>query len=172
MQTEQQADLIRTGASFARGKSKQDYATPWGFIRACEKTYGPITFDLAASAENSKAPADHFFDKEDDSLIQPWHTIPGILWLNPPFDRIAPWADKCFRESLLGAKIFFLTPASVGSNWFRDHVHRRAMVLALNGRITFEGAKDPYPKDCILSVYGIERPGFDVWDWQHTVRIY
>lgn len=153
------------GPTIKRGKSRTDYPTPWEFVRAVEKRFGPLTLDLAASETNTKA--DSYFDVTQNSLVQPWHRYSGNLWLNPPFDNITPWAEKCASESFLGATIFFLTPASVGANWFRDFVHGKALVLGLNGRITFEGATDPYPKDCILSCYGLSA-GFDVWAWQET----
>lgn len=57
-----------------------------------------------------------------------------------------------------------LVPASVGSRWFAEHVHGWARVLALSGRLSFDGIA-PFPKDLILAVYG-EPPGFDVWDWR------
>lgn len=154
---------MSTGASFNRGGSKQDYPTPWEFIHACEKRFGKIVIDLAASAENTKT--EKFFSIEDNSLIQPWHEIAGNGWLNPEFGNITPWAKKCMEESELGAKVLFLTPASIGANWFKNYVHRKALVLALNGRIQFIGTKDPYPKDCILSAFGFGETGFDVWTW-------
>jgi hypothetical protein len=40
-------------------------------------------------------------------------------------------------------------------------------VLGLNGRLTFKGTTAPYPKDCMLSVFGVE-PGFDVWSWRNA----
>lgn len=154
---------MSTGPTINRHKSKQDWATPPEFIEAVEKRFGKIEFDLAASAENTKHTG--FYDEERDSLKQDWHKLYGNLWLNPPFSNIAPWAKKCAEEASLGATILFLTPASIGSNWFRDYVHRKAQVLALNGRITFIGAITPYPKDCILSTYGFPI-GFDVWNWR------
>ncbi len=102
--------------------------------------------------------------------MQEWHKIPGILWLNPPFDNIAPWAKKCAEESRKGAKILFLTPASVGANWFSSHVHRLSFVLGLNGRLAFDPANPTwgYPKDCILSCFGLAGgvTGFDTWAWK------
>lgn len=156
------------GPTIRRGKSKQDHPTPWNFIRACEHRFGPIVFDLAASHGNQKAP--RYFTKEDDSFKQDWHKIPGNLYLNPEFANIAPWAEKCALEGERGAKILFLTPASIGSNWFAEFCHRRALVLALNGRITFEGMDDPYPKDCMLTCFGFGI-GFDVWRWNPSELI-
>lgn len=159
------AEIITpTGASFNRGKSRQDYETPEDFLAAVQKRFGIINCDLAARADNAKGPK--WFDEAVDSLTVDWHRTEGNLWLNPPFDNISPWAEKCAVESEKGAKILFLTPASVGSNWFSNFVFNKAHVLFLNKRLTFVGAKDAYPKDCILSCYGFGKPGFDVWRWK------
>lgn len=156
----------KSGPTVRRHKSNQAYATPPNLIRACEaKFQRRIVWDLAAGEHNAKA--DKWYDAEMNSLVQPWHQISapgGLLWLNPPFDEIGPWAEKCAAESIQGcAPILMLTPASIGTNWFRDFVFRQAMVFALNGRIQFVGASDPYPKDLMLSVYGLGASGFSIW---------
>lgn len=156
--------MSKTGATFNRGGSKQDYQTPAVFMAAVLKRFGPINFDLAASPHNTQHA--NFFSEQDDSLRQEWHKIAGNLWLNPPFSNIAPWAAKCHAESQLGARILFLVPASVGANWFRDHVHRHAFILSLNGRMSFDG-KQPYIKDLVLICHGWG-VGFDTWDWRNT----
>ncbi len=157
------------------GESKQDYGTPRDFLDAVEKRFGPMAVDLAARKDNAKAPL--CITPEQDSLKQDWGTLRGNLWLNPPYENIAVWAKKCaetetgFRckeppeKCTLDRRIFFLVPASIGSNWFAQHVDGKARVLALNGRITFEGCTQPYPKDAILACYG-ETPGFEVWRWK------
>lgn len=153
----------KTGASLARGKSRQDYSTPKDFMRAVINRFGLLSFDLAADSSNKKHP--NFFSPKDDSLKQKWHEIRGLLWLNPPFDPIQPWVEKCAHEASLGAKILLLAPASVGSNWFRDFVYNKSLVLVLNGRLTFVGETDPYPRDCFLACYGWT-PGFEIWNWK------
>mgnify|MGYP001589189719 FL=1 len=160
-------------------RSKQDYGTPWEFIRAVEARFGKLDIDLAGTERNKKAPK--VITPEQDSLGSAAHLWPmnRRCWLNPPFSRIGPWAAACsmWRSDFPKAgvmdksRIFFLTPASVGANWFRGHVYGKALVLFLcsnehgSGRLTFEGEKDPYPKDLILSVYG-EPPGFEMWGWR------
>jgi phage N-6-adenine-methyltransferase len=148
------------------GESRQDYGTPGEFIDAVEHRFGVLAHDLAADAHNTRAA--HFFDEARDALVQDWTKLKGNLWLNPPFANIAPWAKKCAESGAPGRLIFFLTPASTGANWFRDHVFDKALVLLLGGRLTFEGCEDPYPKDCILSVFGT-RPGFELWNWSKDV---
>src|SRR5687768_10819519 len=102
-----------TGPTMKRGKSKQDVQTPPEFMSAVYKRFGPICWDLAASAENTQH-ASNYFTKEQNSLIQPWHEIQksanhfGWLWLNCEYDDIAPWASKCAAEMELGARILLL----------------------------------------------------------------
>lgn len=154
------------GARVSSGKnSEQEVGTPWDFINACNKRWGPISYDLAAGASNTKA--DRFFSKEQNSLVQQWHLIGGILWLNPEFSDIAPWAAKCAKESKMGAQILFLVPASVDSNWWSDSVHGRAMILPAHPRIKFIGSAQGYPKPIALCCYGIGTPGYPGrWIWK------
>lgn len=154
--------------------TKQDYGTPWEFIRAVEARFGRIEWDLAAHDENAKCV--NFIGPDRDSLTVDWAELSptGTLWLNPPFKNIDPWAEKCAAE---GARrhglIAMLTPASVGTDWFARYVHRKAIVLGLSPRMTFEGTvnpktgkPEPYPKDLMLSVFGMGMNGFDVWRWK------
>lgn len=166
------------GAANHRGSSKQDYATPPSFIRAFERRFGSIAFDLAATADNSVVP--DYYDEVTDSLSQKWYWLANgekWLWLNPPFGKIAPWAQKCREECrhpgpppTTGPLIAFLVPASVDSNWWRDHVHEKARVYFLNGRLSFDG-KNPFPKPCALCLYGVE-PGYEVWSWKRRTVLF
>lgn len=162
----------RTMPAQRPGLSRQTFGTPEPFIAAVKKRFGVREFyyDLAASPENTKGR--FHFCKEEDTLKQDWNKLASRqLWLNPEFANIAPYAKKCTEfvqtGALNGGRLFFLTPASVGANWFADFVHNKAAVFALQGRLSFDGI-GPYPKDLILSVYGPPR-GFDVWDWRKDV---
>ena len=171
------------------GRSKQDYGTPWELIKAIELRYGSLGIDLAASEGNAKCA--QYYDLEMNSLEQPWHLHTTFRdWLNPPFEDFDTWAGKCAAEAKLGWRGIMLSPASVGSEWFRVHVCGEttqpinARVVTLSPRIVFEGCKDPYPKDCcdaacvscgpaypkdcMLSLWNIpgEPPGFEIWRWK------
>lgn len=153
------------------GRSRQDYRTPAVFLDAVRRRFGLTAFaiDLAASEENAVAPL--FYTEAEDALQQPWRTKSREFgWCNPPFANIAPWVRKAWRESRIGARVLMLVPAGVGANWWRDHVDGKAFVLFLNGRITFVGETMPYPKDCVLLVYGPDvAPGQAVWSWSAKV---
>lgn len=144
------------------GRSRQNYQTPKDFIEAVKVRYqlSGFSMDLAAEAWNAQAP--RFFTEKDDALRRVW-PYEGDLWLNPPYAQIEPWAQACANYAGIG-RIFFLVPASVGANWFASHVWNRARVIFLQGRLSFDG-KAPYPKDCMLCVYG-DGTGVEVWDWR------
>jgi len=155
-----------------KNKTKQSYETPDNFFEAVNRSL-PFAWDLAASEYNRKC--HNFIDESSDSLTHPWHTLNhrSWLWLNPPFKNIAPWARKCYEESRLGANVVMLTPASVGSNWFRDRVWKKALVVFLNGRLTFKGETTCYPKDCMISIFSNSvSPGCTIWDWRNKKPLY
>lgn len=149
------------------GSSFQAYETPKDFIDAVVRRFGPIDVDLACHAHTSKGAIG--ITPAEDSLSVPWcQWYDSTLWLNPEFNNIPVWVEKCAEEArfMRRGRILLLTPASIGTNWFRDHVNRKAMVLGLSPRLTFKGEKDPYPKDLMLSVYGQAYSGFDTWNWK------
>jgi phage N-6-adenine-methyltransferase len=149
--------------------SEQTVCTPLEFIAAVERRFGLITCDLAATRENAVHP--NFLGPgskySEDALSVSWQGPAGpVLWLNPPYSRCADFAKKAAEEGAKGARVHMLVPASVGSNWFADHVHGKALVLALRPRLTFVGHRWPFPKDLLLCVYGpFVVPGFGLWKW-------
>jgi hypothetical protein len=190
------------------GRSKQNFGTPEVFIAAVKRRFGITEFavDFAAEAGNTKA-ADYMTETIDALSVSRWELFcpaPAVRmfgqwvavedkpdrwgWLNPPFSDIEPWAAKCVETKLGGGQVLFLVPAAVGSNWYRDYVHGKALVLFLNGRLCFiddwKNTIDPvsfkkygewrnysseplYPKDCILCVYSpLVAPGTEVWSWK------
>ena len=151
------------GARLNRGGSRQDYQTPKKLMIAIYDRFGIPGFTLDAAASSENAQAERFYTEEDNGLEQPWYTW---TWCNPPFGNIAPWVFKANCERVKGSYSMILVPASVGSNWWKDYVHGKAYVTFLNGRITFVGATDPYPKDCALLMYSpYQDGGYTVWSW-------
>ena len=171
--------MVRLSTRTKEQASQQEVETPADFIEAVVKRFAPIAFDLAASARNTQA--SRYYSVAEDSLEQNWcelsHTLdaspgdPKLLWLNPEFNHIEPWAAKCHQSGPLLAPwtyIAFLTPASVGANWFSEHVWNQSAVKFLNGRLHFVGHNWPFPKDCQLAIYG-DVPAFaEIWKWKAT----
>jgi hypothetical protein len=181
--------LRLTGPSVKRGQSEQAVSTPWEFIRAVERKFGPIAVDLAANDENAKARI--FISPEIDTFKQDWTKWlqGGLGWLNPEFDPMVVSVEKCAIEQQRGAELLTLSPASVSTNWFWDYVQPYATVITLTPRIAFVGSHklykkghrleglricgepcegcQPYPKDLMLSHY-CANPNHELqrWKWK------
>lgn len=161
----------KTGPSIARGQSKQSYGTPPELKEAVEARFGKIIFDLAADGDNTLH--DLYFSEEDNAFDYDWHKIgiddgskdTGWLWLNPTYNNIGEWAEKCADEVHKGARILFHVPASTGAGWYWDHVKPHSHVLHLRQRVTYIGATDAYPKDSIIGVYAWGLTGESPWSW-------
>lgn len=149
-----------------QGGGNPDTHTPPELLSAIKRKWGIRQFrvDLATTAANPVG-AKSFFTPGEDALRHSWN-IPGDLWLNPPWNRIAPFAAKCSTDRRPGTRIFFLVPAAVGSRWFREHVWGKARIYFLTDRIRLVGAKWVLPKDCMLCVFG-EEPGVEFWGWKN-----
>lgn len=155
------------------GRSEQVVCTPPLFLKAVKNRFlngEDFKWDLAASKENTVA--EKWFTEADDALIQPWHELVGALWCNPPFGDIEPWVAKASNECQMGAQVFMLLPASVGSNWWKSYVDKKSWGLFLNGRLTFVGHKSPYPKDLALLIYDrifTDSSHYSVWNWRESL---
>lgn len=165
--------MTQTGPTIKRGQSSGDIWTPQSFRAAVAEKFGPIAVDLAATAQSSLAPV--WIDEQRNSLTQGWWMLEGLLWLNPPYSNITPWAKKCAEESLAGANILLLVPMG-GQNWYWDYVEPYADVYSV-GRMVFDNCFDKngdpvttaYPKDLILAHYYAdtnERPKMQRWRWK------
>jgi phage N-6-adenine-methyltransferase len=160
-----------SGASFHRGESVQEIGTPKNFLFAVQNRFGLIKWDLAATFENQVADSGYFLgtgsEIDEDSLKKDWITLSnGVRWLNPPFHDITPWAEKCATQRGFQQWTLMLVPASVGTNWWAEHVHNKAMVYFLSPRLTFVGSTTPYPKDLALCAYGYGAVGYTTWRWK------
>lgn len=148
------------------GRSRQDWCTPLDFVAAVQRRFGPFVCDLAADADNALAPA--HYDAAANALAQPWaEQYPtGVLWCNPPYRKIKPWAQKAASEShRRNGLILMLVPAAVSTEWYARYAAPYAHTIAVRPRLTFVGATAPYPKDLMLLVYQGGLGGFSTWRW-------
>ena len=152
------------------GRSEQAVGTPPEFIEAVVRFLGIDRFDVDLAATPENACAFVFLTEEDDALDPgvSWVYPGGWNWLNPPFGKIGPWVRKASEQAALGAHTAVLIPASLGARWWIDHVVGNARIVPLDGRITFVGQTDPYPKDCALLLYGpdVEVGYAPAWQWR------
>lgn len=151
-------------------ESEQSVGTPDEVVRSIEAWRGEkFVWDLAADEHNKKAPG--FYSEADDSFKQDWHKHKGLLWLNPPFNDLGRWAEKCKDESEAGARIVMLSPASVSTKWYAAHCFGNCATVFLKPRIKFIGQKWLFPKDLMLTLWGIDATDYSIFDWRDGAEV-
>lgn len=155
-------------------RSVQVVQTPPDFMTAVRRRFGPISWDLAANADNHQA--DRWFGPgsphPDAFAVAEWPRLRASwAWLNMEFGDIDRWVERVAREARLGLRALVLTPCSPGTEWFNRWVRPNAYVLELAPRLKFVGHKGGFPKELILSVFTPERlTGRQFWRWKDTRR--
>lgn len=101
-------------------------------------------------------PCPAYWDGSFDGLEIDWPTE-QVCFVNPPYSQITAWTEKCAEEWERGCSIVLLIPARTDTRYFHSHVHGKADVRFIKGRVKFvhpEGEKSasaPFPS--IICVY-------------------
>jgi hypothetical protein len=81
--------LFEVTAADVADTSDDSYTPRWVFAAA------GLVFDLDVAAPVDPAmrtcPARAYLTPVEDGLTHPWH---GVVWMNPPYSRVAPWVDR------------------------------------------------------------------------------
>jgi len=125
-------------------------SNPGSIVQAARSFCGPIAGDL-------------------DGLAETWQ-YNGLVYVNPPYGRkIKPWIKKCSDEGALakkaqnGTEIVLLGPARTDTKWFQRIILPTAdAVILWEGRLKFEGAKDPAVFPSFLAYWGHRPTKFKV----------
>lgn len=139
-------------ARISTGKnSKQDYGTPKYLFNFFNEIAGGFTLDAAASKEN--ALCKKYFDQDMNGLIHTW--AKEKVWLNPPFNDVATWAEKAILEVkdisdhrgrlMQSARcIFLLVNNDCGVKWYETiwNAPCNKIYYQIGHRVKYVGAKD------------------------------
>ena len=116
---------------------------------------GPFTLDPCCTPESAKAP--RFFTAEQDGLTQDWAAVslPGAVWLNPPYSDVEAWITKAIAESARGCTVVTLLPARTDTRWFHLALatQDRAEFFFARGRLRFGDAKSSAPFPSLVIVF-------------------
>jgi phage N-6-adenine-methyltransferase len=150
----------------------QTFRTPTEFLRACERKFGvTIGFDLACTREDAVC-EQGFFHPEHDALALAWPTTTPqgpVAFCNPPYAKASSFARVASESP--HCRTLMLVPASVGTAWFAEYVHGRALVCFLRPRLTFlqpDGTPMPQGinRDLMLLGYGWAPGVYVCEDWR------
>ena len=98
-------------------------------------------FQLDAAAEQHNALCRKFITAEQNTLETPWTdylSIPGYVWLNPPYSDITPFVKKAAAESENQIGTVMLVPADTSVGWFKKAIQTASEVRFITaGRLAF-----------------------------------
>lgn len=98
-------------------------------------------FQLDAAAAPHNALCRRFITAEQNTLETPWAdylSIPGYVWLNPPYSDITPFVKKAAAESANQIGAVMLVPADTSVGWFKEAIQTASEVRFITaGRLAF-----------------------------------
>ncbi len=98
-------------------------------------------FQLDAAAAPHNALCRKFITAEQNTLETPWSdylSIPGYVWLNPPYSNITPFVKKAAAESNNQIGTVMLVPADTSVGWFKEAIQTASEVRFITaGRLAF-----------------------------------
>ncbi|HCJ7642928.1 TPA: phage N-6-adenine-methyltransferase [Enterobacter hormaechei subsp. xiangfangensis] len=98
-------------------------------------------FQLDAAAAPHNALCRKFITAEQNTLATPWAdhlSIPGYVWLNPPYSDITPFVKKAAAESNNQIGTVMLVPADTSVGWFKEAIQTASEVRFITaGRLAF-----------------------------------
>lgn len=98
-------------------------------------------FQLDAAAAAHNALCRKFITAEQNTLETLWAdylSIPGYVWLNPPYSDITPFVKKAAAESANQIGTVMLVPADTSVGWFKEAIQTASEVRFITaGRLAF-----------------------------------
>ena len=126
----------------------QQWETPPTLFAQLDAEFG-FTLDVCALPENAKCA--RFYSPRVDGLKQFWQ---GVCWMNPPYGRdIGKWISKAAEAARFGATVVCLIPARTDTAYWHDHIHGRAEVRFLRGRVMFVDGQNPAPFPSVIVIF-------------------
>lgn len=128
-----------------------DWATPQELVDTL-----PFNFDLDVCATLDNAKCSEFISPQMDAL-HPDRDWPGVCWMNPPFNQVAPFIEKAAAQAINGSLIVALIPARPETYWFHTVWAQASLIVFLGRRVTFsrphsDCTNAPFPN--VLAVFG------------------
>lgn len=133
--------------------NSDEWTTPrWLF----DRLNSVFQFDTDCAATDHNNLCSYYFTKTYDGLTHSWKDC--RCFCNPPYSKIATWAEKFTQESERASLIVALVPARVDTRWWQDHVAKADLVRFIRGRLRFGDSKNSAPFPSALAFwFGLER---------------
>lgn len=121
---------------------RTDWNTPEVVVDALKELWLDITLD-PCSNPTSIVPAREVIMPPNDGLVGPW--TDKSVYVNPPFDQMDLWMEKCVRESSRAYGIVLLAPSRTDTAAWHRTIPTANAVCFWRGRLKFIGAPAACP---------------------------
>lgn len=132
----------KSAGDYGGSKTPADQRDLWRTppaLFACLNAEFCFQLDVAAAPHN--ALCRRFITAEQNTLETPWDdylSIPGYVWLNPPYSDITPFVKKAATESANQIGTVMLVPADTSVGWFKEAIQTASEVRFITaGRLAF-----------------------------------
>ena len=132
----------KSAGDYGGSKTPADQRDLWRTppaLFACLNAEFCFQLDAAAAAHN--ALCRKFITAEQNTLETSWAdylSIPGYVWLNPPYSDITPFVKKAAAESANQIGTVMLVPADTSVGWFKEAIQTASEVRFITaGRLAF-----------------------------------
>ncbi|HCT2143257.1 TPA: phage N-6-adenine-methyltransferase [Raoultella ornithinolytica] len=132
----------KSAGDYGGSKTPADQRDLWRTppaLFACLNAEFCFQLDAAAAAHN--ALCRKFITAEQNTIETPWAdylSIPGYVWLNPPYSDITPFVKKAAAESANQIGTVMLVPADTSVGWFKEAIQTASEVRFITaGRLAF-----------------------------------
>ncbi|WP_246316674.1 phage N-6-adenine-methyltransferase [Scandinavium goeteborgense] len=126
------------GGSNTPAEQRDLWRTPPALFTSLDAEF---CFQLDAAAAPQNALCRHFITLEQNTLETSWSdylSVPGYVWLNPPYSDITPFVKKAAAESANQIGTVMLVPADTSVGWFREAIETASEVRFITaGRLAF-----------------------------------
>lgn len=124
---------------------RNDWRTPAEVVGILKGMWGGISLDPCASPDPAHHFADINFAPPNNGLDGGWY---GDVFVNPPFDALAAWAEKCADQAQKTARsVVLLLPARTDTRYWHGPIATAKAICFWRGRLTFVGGASvaPFP---------------------------
>jgi DNA N-6-adenine-methyltransferase (Dam) len=132
---------------------RNEWYSPPEIVEAARRVMEGIDLDPASCFEANEqiVKARHYFNKDDNGLRLPWQIhsdeeYKGRIWLNPPYNNLAPKFFLKFSEEYEAKRVsmacLLFGVHHLTTNWFQRVENFAAILCLPRGRLKFSGQFD------------------------------
>ncbi len=121
---------------------RQDWRTPKAIYNELNREFA-FNFDPCTVSNGSLHPI--------DMLGSTWGG--DNIYVNPPYNKLGNWIEKCYQEWKKGKTVVMLIPARTDTIAFHKYIYNQAEIRFIKGRLCFDDSGKPAPFPSMVVIW-------------------